>query len=82
MTGAESLCDTSFDLAARSFCVPMVERLSPVAYAVANDVHRYDPDVKHGGVESLLRHTQCISYILGGRKLVKDIKRACVRCRL
>ena len=82
VTGAESLCDTSFDLAARSFCVPMVERLSPVAYAVANDVHWYDPDVKHGGVESLLRHTQCISYILGGRKLVKDIKRACVRCRL
>ena len=56
--------------------------MSPVAYAVANEIHWYCSDVEHGGVESLLRQTQCTIYIIGGRNLIKSMKKACAQCRL
>ena len=30
----------------------------------------------------MLRQVQCAAYIIGGRKLIKAIKRACIRCRI
>ena len=60
----------------------MVDSRSPVAYAISDEVHWYHFDVRHGGIESVLREVQCISYLIGGRKLVKDIKRSCIRCRI
>ena len=84
VTGALSISDTAYDLSQKSFCVPLVDRLSPVAYAITNEIHWYHPDldIRHGGVESVLRHVNCIACVLGGRKLVKDFKKACVRCRI
>ena len=84
VTGALSISDAAYDLSQKSFCVPLVERLSPIAYAITNEIHWYHPDVdiRHGGVESVLRHVNCIACVLGGRKLVKDFKKACVRCRI
>ena len=52
-TGDLTLCDTSFDLSGSTFCVPLVDSLSPIAYAVSNEVHWHHPDVKHGGGVSL-----------------------------
>ena len=80
--GNLTLCDTSFDLSKKTFCVPLVDNLSPIAYAIASEIHWYHQDVKHGGIESLSRYTQVIAFIIDGRKLIKDIKKACVRCRL
>ena len=77
-----TLADVSFDLADKTFCVPVVDKLSPVAYALASEVHWYDFDVRHGGIESMLRQVQCIAFLIGGRKLVKDVKRSCIRCRI
>ena len=77
-----SVADVSYDLSEKTFCVPMVDRLSPVAYAISDEVHWNSFDVRHGGIESVLREVQCISYLIGGRKLVKDIKRSCIRCRI
>ena len=82
ISGQVTLCDTSFDLSKTSFCVPIADNLSPVAYAVANEIHWYCSDVEHGGVESLLRQTQCTIYIIGGRNLIKSMKKACAQCRL
>ena len=76
------LADVSFDLCDKSFCVPMVDKLSPVAYSIASDVHWYHLDVRHGGIESVLREIQCVAYLISGRKLVKDIKLSCIRCRI
>ena len=67
-----------FDLSKATFCVPLVDSSSPIAYAIADEIHWYDRDVKHGGVESVL----CIAYIIGGRNLIKMMKNACVMCRL
>ena len=77
-----SVANVSFDLSEKSFCVPMVDKLSPVAYAISEEVHWYSFDVRHGGIESVLREVQSISYLIGDRKLVKDIKRSCIRCRI
>ena len=77
-----SLADVSFDLSEKTFCVPIVDRLSPVAYAISDEVHWNHFDVRHGGIESVLREVQSIAYLIGGRKLVKDIKRSCIRCRI
>ena len=80
-SGDLSLCDTSFDLSSSTFCVPMVDSLSPIAYAVANEVHWYHADVKHRGVESVLREVQCVCFIIDGRALVKSLRKACHKCR-
>ena len=76
------LADVSFDLCDKSFCVPMVDKLSPVAYSIASEVHWYSYDVRHSGIESVLREIQSIAYLISGRKLVKGIKLSCIRCRI
>ena len=76
------LSDVSLDLTSTSFCVPLTGHLSPIAYAIAMEMHWYHADVKHGGLESVLRQTQRVAYILGGRKLIKAIGKDCTKCRI
>ena len=76
-----SLADVCLDLSATSFCVPITDALSPVAYSIVSETHWYDPDVNHKGVESILRHAQQTAYIIEGRALVKSMKRECKKCR-
>lgn len=82
INGQLNLADACFDLCSASFHVPLVDKLSPIAYAIANETHWYHPDVKHGGTESVLRQVQSVAFILSGRNLVKSIKNSCIRCRL
>ena len=80
--GKDSLGDISLDLCKTTFCVPVVEYRSPVAYAIISEIHWHHPDVMHGGVESVLRQEQRVAFIIGGRKLVKTIKRECTKCKI
>jgi hypothetical protein len=80
--GTPSLSGACLDLSASTFCVPMTDSLSPIAYAIVMETHWYNPDVSHGGVESVLRFSQNTAYILGGRELVKSIKKSCTKCRI
>ena len=75
------LGDVCLDLAASTFCVPIIDALSPIAYALVSETHWYDFDVSHGGVESVLRRAQMTAHMIGGRGLVKSYKKACARCR-
>ena len=77
-----SFSDSILDLSATSFVVPILDFKSPIAYALVLDTHRYHPDAKHLGVETVLRYTQTVAYILNGRCLVKDIGKYCVTCRI
>lgn len=79
--GKLELCDVCLDLSVDLFFVPLIDALSPVAYAIAMETHWYDPDVAHRGVESLLRVTQNTAHIIDGRHLIKTIKSSCARCR-
>ena len=80
--GQFSLSDAMLDLSEASFCVPMTDAHSPIAYAIVTETHWYDPDAKHLGVEATLRYAQTIAYVIGGRSLVKSIKKACAWCRI
>ena len=44
------MADACLDLSAATFCVPVTDAHSPVAYAVVSETHWYSPDVSHGGV--------------------------------
>ena len=75
------LSGTMKDLQKTSFCVPAIDKHSPLAYAVVNSVHWHHPDVKHLGVETTWRYVLMKAYIIEGRDLVNRIKHSCERCR-
>ena len=76
------LSDIMYDLSKTTFCVPITDQHSPIAYAIVNEVHSHHPDVKHSGVETTLRHVQQIAHVIGGRELVKKYGKSCTRCRV
>ena len=78
----QQLSDVMYDLSQSTFCVPITDKHSPIAYAIVNEVHYYHPDVKHSGVETTLRYVQQIAHVIGGRDLVKRYGKNCVRCRI
>ena len=53
---------------------------TPIAYVNVSEVHWYDPDVKHKGVQTVLR--QNTAHLIGGRNLANKIKRECIQCRI
>jgi hypothetical protein len=69
------------DLTMSTFCVPLIEKHSPLAYSLINEVHWYDSVAMHAGVETNLRYILQQAYIMEGRELVKRFKRGCERCR-
>ncbi|XP_066918232.1 uncharacterized protein [Clytia hemisphaerica] len=69
------------DLASTTFCVPVLDKDSPVAQSLALDVHWNHPVCKHSGLESTLRYILKSAYIIDGRQLVKNIRKQCTRCR-
>ena len=80
--GYPELCVAAIDLCQTTFCVLVMDQYSPVAISIAMEVDWYHPDVQHRGLEAILRQTQNIAHIIGGRRLAKAIKRACTRCRI
>ena len=75
------LCDACIDITTSTFCVPLMNAQSPIAYSLAEEIHWYHPDVMHGGVESALRETNTFAFIIGGRNLLKSLKENCAGCR-
>ena len=73
--------NTMKDLSPASFCVPVLDRKSPVAYSIMIDTHWNDPDVNHSGIETTLRYVLKKTYIIEGRQLAKIIKNSCQRCK-
>ena len=65
-----------------SFCVPLIEKHSPLAYALVNEIHWYNNDAKHSGNETVRRFVQQVAYIIERRQLVKKFKRDCARCKI
>ena len=75
------LTDVMKDLSSSTFFVPIIEKNSPLAYSIINEVHWDDPVAKHTGVETVLRYTMKYGYIIEGRELVKKVRQNCERCR-
>ena len=75
------LSDACLDLSSSSFCVPLVDRYSPLAFSVINEIHWYHSDAKHSGSDTVFRYVLQIAHVLEGRSLVNLIKDDCARCR-
>ena len=75
------MSDAMIDLSSGSFEVPVVERFSPIAFSVVNQIHWEHPTAKHSGVESTIRFVMNVAHIFGVRDLVKAFRRQCTRCR-
>ena len=78
--GYPELCEAVIDLCSTSFCFPVMDQYSPVAIAL--EVHWYQSDVKHTGIEAILRKMLGVAFIIGGQKLAIYIKRGCKKCRI
>ena len=78
--GKLTLSDVFLDLTSASFCV--ADNKSPFAFSVVNETHWYNNDAKHSGVETVLRYTRKIAYIIKGRELLKSFRKDCTRCRI
>ena len=48
-----------------------IERFSPLAYALVNEVHWYNTDAKHTGNETVTRYVQKVAHIIEGRSIIK-----------
>ena len=82
LDGYPDLCAAAIDLCSTTFCVPVMDQYSPVAISIVMEIHWQHPDVKHTGIETMLRQTLSIAHIIGGRHLVKSVKRICKKCRI
>ncbi len=80
--GYPELCETAIDLCRTTFCVPIMDQYSPVAIAIALEIHWYHPDAKHKGVDVIWRQMQRVAHIIGGQKLSIAIKQGCKKCRI
>ena len=69
------------DLCSTTFFVPAIEKHSPLAYSIINEIHWYDENVMHRGIESVWRYVLKKAFIFDGRRIVKCIKKSCERCR-
>ncbi len=75
------LSDVCIDLSSSMFFVPIVDKYSPLAYALINEVHWHDPDARHSGNETVMRYLLKVAYIIEGTPLVELFKSNCPRCR-
>ena len=82
ITSITTMTDTMQDLSTTTFCVPLIESSSPLAYSIVNEIHWNHESAKHAGVETTLRYTMKYGFILDGRSLVKLIKSNCIRCKI
>ena len=74
-----SMTNAMQDLPAATF--PRVDKHSPLAYAIINNIHWNDKVAQHSGVETVWRYVLKKAYIIEGCSIVKNIKRLCQRCR-
>lgn len=70
------------DLTASTFCVPLVDKNSPLAFSIIYDVHWNSKSSKHAGIETTIREVLKKAYVIDCRPLVKMIKKSCIKCRL
>ena len=67
--GVDCLTDVMKDLTATSFCVPVIDKHSPIAYSIVTYYHWNNGLVKHAGIETTLREILKYVYIIEGRDL-------------
>ena len=67
------------DLAPLTFCNPMLDRWSPVAYSIM--VYSHQMAARHRNAVATLLESRKIAFILKGRDLANEIRNCCIFCR-
>jgi hypothetical protein len=67
------------DLSPVSFCKPILDRYSPISYAIMTCVHQ--ERVHHRNVNQTLLYSRTMAYIVKGRDLAKEVREKCMTCR-
>ena len=75
------MTEKMLDLSRDTFIVPIIDRHSPVSYAIVSQFYWEDGTVKHSGIETTIRAIMSVAHILKVQDLVKLIKKNCKRCR-
>ena len=75
------LCEVMKDLSSTAFCVPVIDKFSPVALGVINDIHWNHKVAKHSGVETVVRCAMSLCYVIDCREVARMVGKACLRCR-
>ena len=50
VTSITTMSDTMYDLSETTFCVPIVQKCSPLALSIIIEIHWYHDAAKHSGV--------------------------------
>ena len=79
VNGVVPLTTVMRDLTSNSFCVPIVDKHSPLAYSIVIHYHWNNRLVKHSGIETTLREILKYVYIIEGRSLVKKVKKLLIK---
>ena len=66
------------DLRPLTFCQPMLDRYSPVAYAIM--IHAHQALAHHRNAIASLRESRLIAYVIKGRDLANEIRDNCPHC--
>ena len=69
------------DLTSTMFCVPLVDKNSPLAYSITSDVHWNHPTASHCGVDTVWRYVLQHAFIIDGRSVLAKVTKSCERCR-
>ena len=67
------------DLSPLAFCNPVLDRWSPVSFAIM--VYSHQKAARHRNAVATLRESRQIAFILQGRDLANQIRDACLFCR-
>ena len=69
------------DLSSTSFCVPIVDQFSPVAWSMIHEIHWYHDFGKHSGVATTARIAKEYAYIIGVKEIAELFRKLCGKCR-
>jgi hypothetical protein len=67
------------DISPLSFCTPMMDRWSPVAYSIT--VHSHHNLTRHRNAVATLREARKVGFVVRGRDLANEIRDSCIFCR-
>ena len=67
------------DLKPLTFVKPILDRYSPISYAIMMHIHHRV--IHHKGVPQMVLESRYIAYIIGARALAKEVKADCTSCK-
>ena len=70
------------DLCGTTFCVPVVDQYSPIAWSLTYEIHWYDGIASHSGVATTARRVKEFAYVAGIKYIAEIFRKSCKKCRV